>query len=110
MIYLLNFIYPAPSAPPQNVRVEVLNSTAISLQWAPPPEHFHNGLIRKYKMHFFENESSSQLEVFSTELMATIHNLHPAYTYLCKVAAVTVSVGMYSEVVIISTPMSGNYK
>ena len=26
-----------PSAPPQNVRADVVNATAVELKWAPPP-------------------------------------------------------------------------
>lgn len=39
---------------PQNVRVNVLNSTALGVQWKPPQEKDRNGIIRGYHIHVQE--------------------------------------------------------
>ena len=33
---------------PRKVKVEALNSTAIGVQWRPPADRDHNGVIRGY--------------------------------------------------------------
>lgn len=39
-----------PTAPPQNVRTEAVNSTAIRFLWTPPPQQFVNGINQGYKV------------------------------------------------------------
>lgn len=39
---------------PQDVRVNVINSTALSVQWKPPLEKDRNGIIRGYHIHVQE--------------------------------------------------------
>uniref|UniRef100_UPI00398E8C7C protein sidekick-1 isoform X2 n=1 Tax=Pristiophorus japonicus TaxID=55135 RepID=UPI00398E8C7C len=39
-----------PTAPPQNVEVEAVNSTAIKFTWDPPPQQFINGINQGYKL------------------------------------------------------------
>ncbi len=38
----------APNGPPRNVQLEVLNSTAVSLNWEPPLPENQNGEITSY--------------------------------------------------------------
>ncbi|XP_029432778.1 protein sidekick-1 isoform X2 [Rhinatrema bivittatum] len=39
-----------PTAPPQNVQAEALNSTTIQFLWNPPPQQFINGINQGYKL------------------------------------------------------------
>ncbi|NXE39264.1 NEO1 protein, partial [Ptilorrhoa leucosticta] len=41
-----------PSAPPQNLTLEVRNSKSILLQWQPPPAGTHSGQITGYKIRY----------------------------------------------------------
>ena len=35
-----------PSAPPTNIRAEMINKTSASLSWAPPPPQHRNGILK----------------------------------------------------------------
>ena len=35
-----------PSAPPTNIRSEMINKTSASLSWAPPPPQHRNGILK----------------------------------------------------------------
>ena len=37
---------------PRKVRVEVLNSTAVKLDWRPPSDRELNGIVRGYRVHY----------------------------------------------------------
>lgn len=39
-----------PTAPPQNVHAEAVNSTTIRFLWNPPPQQFINGINQGYKV------------------------------------------------------------
>uniref|UniRef100_A0A8D1KYH1 Protein sidekick-1 n=1 Tax=Sus scrofa TaxID=9823 RepID=A0A8D1KYH1_PIG len=39
-----------PTAPPQNVQTEAVNSTTIRFLWSPPPQQFVNGINQGYKV------------------------------------------------------------
>uniref|UniRef100_A0A8C8SF52 Sidekick cell adhesion molecule 1 n=1 Tax=Pelusios castaneus TaxID=367368 RepID=A0A8C8SF52_9SAUR len=39
-----------PTAPPQNVQAEAVNSTTIQFLWNPPPQQFINGINQGYKL------------------------------------------------------------
>ncbi len=98
--------FTAPTAAPQYVSGIAVDPTTISLEWSPPPKQHWNGIIRRYKISVLARESGSILEDSTTRLTATIQSLHPDYSYVCKVAAVTVAEGVYSRTIIVSTPIS----
>ena len=37
---------------PRRVRVEVLNSTAVKVEWRPPSDGQLNGIVRGYRVHY----------------------------------------------------------
>ncbi|OBS57850.1 hypothetical protein A6R68_11028 [Neotoma lepida] len=39
-----------PTAPPQNVQAEAVNSTTVHFLWNPPPQQFINGINQGYKV------------------------------------------------------------
>uniref|UniRef100_A0A3Q2EBP6 DCC netrin 1 receptor n=1 Tax=Cyprinodon variegatus TaxID=28743 RepID=A0A3Q2EBP6_CYPVA len=42
----------APSAPPQNISLEVVLSRSIKVSWQPPPRSSQNGIITAYKIRY----------------------------------------------------------
>ena len=57
-----------PNAPPDNVRVLTLSSTAILVTWDPVPEISRNGIITQYEV---EVNQSTFNEIPSTRLTTT---------------------------------------
>ena len=103
-------LYTVPTAPPQNVDGEVLNSTAIFMTWQVPPLEGQNGIIQLYFIHLLEVPTNLsfiyQQEGQHTELV--IVSLHPDYDYECSVAAETVvGRGPFSDPFIITTHEDG---
>ena len=98
---ILYFIWPAaPRAPPRNVRVIALNSTAIEITWLPPPENTLLGAIQFYTVNGTEAvtmDSTYYQEVNTTK--AVFGGLHPNYMYSFSVAAVANDPGPLSEAV-----------
>ena len=81
-----------PSAPPQNVTGEAVNSTAIIVSWKPPPITEQNGIIILYTIHLREVPTQRALAYVQEgqQRMLVIGSLHPYYDYECSVAAKTV--------------------
>ncbi len=53
-------------------------------------------------------QTQASLSLNTTATSITIPNLHPAYDYSVEVAAVTISVGPYSNTISLTTPDDGN--
>jgi Fibronectin type III domain len=53
---------------PRKMKVEALNSTAINVQWRPPADREHNGVIRGYLVTYVRmndrEESIGEARVF----------------------------------------------
>ena len=60
------FIFVAPTAPPDNFTIEVINSTTLELSWDPPPADQQNGAITNYTV------SCNELVGGSSSLVTTI--------------------------------------
>ncbi|XP_072415393.1 protein sidekick-1 isoform X1 [Chiloscyllium punctatum] len=54
-----------PTAPPQNVEVEAVNSTAIKFMWDPPPQQFINGINQGYKFLAWTIDSPNTVAVMT---------------------------------------------
>ncbi|CAM9982991.1 unnamed protein product [Lampetra fluviatilis] len=81
-----------PSAPPQNVTVEVLNSKAILVRWQPPPPGAHNGVIVGYRIRHRKTGRRSEAEVTeSSQLWHQLAGLERGTEYSFKVSALTVN-------------------
>ena len=106
LLLLLNYSFVAPSASPQSISVDVLDSTNIAISWSPPPTSKHNGIIRKYSIEIFTN--NYKILTFTTG--STSFNtsaLNPYTTYSIRVAAFTVETGVYSELYNVTTLQDG---
>lgn len=97
----------APSSPPLDVAVVSVFANNFTVEWAPPPEHTHNGIIRGYQLNTTELETGRNFLRETSELFLAFVHLHPYYTYIFTVAALTVSPGPTSEEVVVVTLETG---
>lgn len=93
----------APSAPPVNLSVGEILSHSVSLSWASPDQELLNGELTHYVLHIFEEDTNSTREVISAVESTVLVFLHPFYTYVLHVAAVTVLPGPYSSSIVVTT-------
>uniref|UniRef100_A0A8C3UET4 Neogenin n=1 Tax=Catharus ustulatus TaxID=91951 RepID=A0A8C3UET4_CATUS len=82
-----------PSAPPQNLTLEVRNSKSILLQWQPPPAGTHSGQITGYKIRYRKVSRKSDVteSVGGTQLSQLIEGLERGTEYSFRVAAMTIN-------------------
>uniref|UniRef100_A0A8C9R8X8 Sidekick cell adhesion molecule 1 n=1 Tax=Scleropages formosus TaxID=113540 RepID=A0A8C9R8X8_SCLFO len=52
-----------PTAPPQDVEAEALNSTTVKFSWNPPPQQFINGINQGYKLLAWPEQSPEDITV-----------------------------------------------
>ncbi|MGH0146543.1 UNVERIFIED_CONTAM: hypothetical protein FKN15_008341 [Acipenser sinensis] len=80
-----------PSAPPQNLTLEVRNSKSIMVQWQPPPPGTHNGQITGYKIRYRKGlrKSEATESTGGTQLFQLIDGLERGTEYTFRVAAIT---------------------
>ena len=80
-----------PSAPPTNLRVELLNSTSAELNWSPPPPQHRNGVLLGYQIHVKGNDSSfhSNLTLNATTMRFALLNLSLNEEYSVRASAFT---------------------
>uniref|UniRef100_A0A663MD51 Neogenin 1 n=1 Tax=Athene cunicularia TaxID=194338 RepID=A0A663MD51_ATHCN len=76
-----------PSAPPQNLTLEVRNSKSIMLHWQPPPAGTHSGQITGYKIRYRKIWNSS-IGILDTLCLL---GLERGTEYSFRVAALTVN-------------------
>ena len=73
------------------------------LSWSPPQFEDRNGAIRHYIVNVTERETGSEFSTVATQMMITLSSLHPYYTYVCTVYAVTIGAGPAAEPVSVTT-------
>ena len=66
-----------PSAPPTNLRAEMVNQSSAHLSWAPPPPQHRNGILKGYQIHVKGNGSAfhSNLTLNATTTNYVLTNL-----------------------------------
>ena len=96
-----------PSSAPVHLQGSAVNSTAIQLQWEPPPLSDQNGIIRSYIINISVAETGSSFQQTSEITALYISNLHPFYTYTLTVAAVTIGPGPNGLVLTVQMPEDG---
>ncbi|NXY43110.1 NEO1 protein, partial [Ceuthmochares aereus] len=82
-----------PSAPPQNLTLEVRNSKSIMLHWQPPPAETQSGQITGYKIRYRKVSRKSDVteSIGGTQLFQLIEGLERGTEYSFRVAALTVN-------------------
>ncbi|KAG8230741.1 hypothetical protein J437_LFUL011076 [Ladona fulva] len=88
-----------PSAPPENVQVGMLNSTAAFVKWSPPPSQHHNGVLVGYKIQVRGNGSRvlAAMSFNASTTSVLLHNLTAGQWYTTRVMPFNrVGAGPYS--------------
>lgn len=101
------FILSGPSAPPSYASGVSLGSNEILVTWDPPPAQQQNGVIDEYGVNVTETNTGRRFQLATNKTQITIGNLHPFYSYLWSVTAVTVEEGPYTNAVNVTTDESG---
>uniref|UniRef100_H2YZV0 protein-tyrosine-phosphatase n=1 Tax=Ciona savignyi TaxID=51511 RepID=H2YZV0_CIOSA len=88
-----------PAAPPSDVDLQALNSSAVRVRWSPLPTHHRNGDIRGYQIAYAISDVITGRTLFRTVynegrreniLESTITKLRPKTRYSVSVSAFTV--------------------
>ncbi|XP_061470633.1 netrin receptor DCC isoform X2 [Rhineura floridana] len=81
-----------PSAMPQNVSLEVVNSKSIKVSWLPPPPGTQNGFITGYKIRHRKTARRGEIETLEpNNLWYLFTGLDKGSQYSFQVAAMTVN-------------------
>ena len=91
----------APSQPPPEVRVRMLNLTTLRISWQKPPKSSLNGICIGFQVSIEGGELLYSREIPTNERAAsvTMYNLKPNTSYTVKVAARTNGgIGAYKKV------------
>uniref|UniRef100_A0A8C4YNS3 DCC netrin 1 receptor n=1 Tax=Gopherus evgoodei TaxID=1825980 RepID=A0A8C4YNS3_9SAUR len=81
-----------PSAMPQNVSLEVVNSRSIKVSWLPPPSGTQNGFITGYKIRHRKTTRRGDIETLEpNNLWYLFAGLDKGSQYSFQVAAMTVN-------------------
>ncbi|KAM5191920.1 netrin receptor DCC [Mantella aurantiaca] len=81
-----------PSAMPQNVSLEVVNSRSIKVSWLPPPSGTQNGFITGYKIRHRKTTRRGELETIEpNNLWYLFTGLEKGSQYSYQVSAMTVN-------------------
>ena len=103
------YCFLAPTGPPLNLRGTVVTARSLSLSWDPPLLRHRNGPITGYRVRLNALEVPS-LHLFNTtsSSLAVASEIHPYFTYRCKVQAMTsIDFGPYSGFIDIRTLQDG---
>ena len=73
------------------------------MSWNVPLFEDRNGVIRHYIVNVTERQTGTKSGTITTQLGITFSSLHPYYTYVCTVYAVTVGAGPGAEPVSVTT-------
>ena len=76
------------------VKVEILESSSVSITWKPIPERFRNGIIKGYRIEYHPEEENKTAVPKVNELNENftshiLKSLRKFTTYTIKVAAYT---------------------
>ncbi len=88
-----------PSAPPTNLRADMINETSAHLSWAPPPPQHRNGILKGYQIHVKGNlstfHSNITLNATTTNFLLTNLSLNEEYS-VRAVAYTNLGLGPFS--------------
>ncbi|XP_059405308.1 netrin receptor DCC isoform X4 [Carassius carassius] len=89
---LITTLSDVPSAPPQNISLEVVYSRSIKVSWHPPPTNTQNGFITGYKIrHRKTGRRGEQEAIEPNNLWYLFTGLEKGSQYSFQVAAMTVN-------------------
>ncbi|XP_075885305.1 netrin receptor DCC isoform X2 [Nelusetta ayraudi] len=95
-----------PSAPPQNITLEVVLSRSIKVSWQPPPRSTQNGIITAYKIKYRKTGRRGDQEAIEpNNFWYLFTGLEKGSQYSFQVSAMTVNgTGLASEWYTAETP------
>ena len=108
---MVHFTIAGPSGPPQDLFLNAISPSSLSVTWRGPPRNEHNGRIRYYNISLLE-VATGEFSWHNTTDSSTnwiISSLHPYYSYRLEVAAVTVGLGPFSSSEVVRMPESGMF-
>ena len=82
-------------------------SRSLFLEWSPPSPGTENGIIQNYVLIVNEQQTGMTSQYTPVDSHITIFSLHPYYTYVITVAAVTVVGTGPTNVLTIEMPEDG---
>ena len=85
------FFHSVPSGAPNNIIFNITSSTSVILEWNKPDIEDQNGVIKHYTVTLSSVEGEATHK--STDLSLEVTGLHPYYTYISIVQAVTTGAG-----------------
>ena len=95
----------APSSPPLAINILILSTRSVNISWTPPPSTEQNGIIQYYLLKQLNvNSGEMQINSIYDTLAIIVNDLHPYYSYIFSLAAVTVEIGPYSMEAAITMP------
>ncbi|TRY91464.1 hypothetical protein DNTS_027213 [Danionella cerebrum] len=81
-----------PSAAPQNLTLEVLNSTSIMVRWQPPPAGTLNGELTGYRLRFRKGlKRAEAVEISTLQTSQLLDGLERGKVYTVRVSASTIN-------------------
>ena len=97
------------SSPPLNVMAYNTSSTSIMVTWQPP--QFRNGIIRGYQVNYTVSGGAGTTSVMNTNVTNStlLTGLSINKEYIIYVRAMTVTLGISSSMVMISTNEDGMF-
>ena len=93
------YYFAAPTTPPTNIEVYFLNDTSVFLSWRPPSAEYRNGIARGYDIEVVDLNTTTTFVYTTQDPNLLINNLDPDKVYMCRIAAITIGKGPYSELV-----------
>ena len=100
-------LYTVPSAPPETFDASSVDSSSLLLEWSPPSPGTVNGIIQYYTVIVTEQVTGMTSQYTPVDNYIMISSLHPYYTYVVTVAAVTVIGSGPTNVLTIEMPEDG---
>lgn len=97
----------APSGPPTYLSLSSMSPNTINISWSPPLTDQWNGIIQYYEIKIHITETLEYLNFQTPNLFLALNDMHPYYTYIVSVAAVTIETGPFSSSQSITTPQDG---
>ena len=97
---LTTVFFLAPSSSPEQFTATATSRSVMLLLWNPPAFDSINGIVQHYVVTVLEQETGNTTQSTTTNTNYTMTGLHPYYTYMCSVSAVTVANGPQAFVTI----------
>jgi len=99
-----------PTSAPHNLTGHAVSSSSIFITWMSPMLENLNGNLRGFEINVTEIESQSTFTLQVKEEKHLISFLHPYYSYMFAIAAVTIGKGPFSSSITVETPEDGKQK